>query len=45
VLRPPLGTGLVAVEVDGGAVTSFAADEVVVRRCPSEVVLRHRATA
>ncbi len=42
VCRPPLGAGLAAVTIDGVALANAGDDEVVVPRCPSEVVMRYR---
>jgi len=40
VLRPPLPRRLVAVEVNGSAVTTFDAGSVTISECPARIVLR-----
>jgi hypothetical protein len=43
VLRPPMPGALVGVEVNGVPVDDFLPDEVTVRACPLDVVLRYRS--
>jgi hypothetical protein len=43
VLRPPLAGRLVEVQLDGVPVDDFLPDEVTVRACPVNVVLRYRS--